>query len=131
MASASADQTLSSDDEVQVIDSAESHPAYKILKGYGKLSAKEKQDLLAPFAESKADTDVFPRWMLEPGNSKAASVLASLRYTGQNKELRQKNWKATFMAKTIVDILALCDKAAEPPAGLKAASRPSKVIQSF
>lgn len=43
----------SSEDEIEVIDAAESHPAYKAFKGYGKLSAKEKQGLLAPFAESK------------------------------------------------------------------------------
>lgn len=127
----STNQALSSEDEIEVVDAAEYHPAYKVLKGYGKLSSKDKQKLLAPFAESKHDTDVFPRWMLEPGNSKAASLLANLRHTGQNKELREKNWKTTFMAKTIVDLVTLCDTAANPPDGLKSASRPTKIVQSF
>lgn len=105
------------------------HPAYAVLRGYGKLKVEEKRSLLIPFTDrKKRSIDFFPRHMLDY-DSPASKLLSRIESTGNDEKQRKSNWSAEVMADYILRLHLLLSDAATTTIGKP--YRPCKSVLDF
>lgn len=129
MASSSTNQTEDDITNAPIDSDLSSHPAYTVLRGYGKFKVDEKRQLLIPFTDrTKPAIDFFPRLMLDHG-SPASKLLSDIQYTGNDEKQRKSKWTADVMANYILRLHILYVDAFMMTEGKP--FKPSKAVKQF
>lgn len=114
-------------------DAITKHPAYIVLRGYGKFRVEDKKQLLLPFADRTTPaTHFFPQIMLDD-ESPASTLLSSIQYTAKPEGIKVKkggsSWSAEVMASFILRLHTLLSHAMTVTEGKR--YLPCKAVHTF